>query len=205
MSMSASEKALMLERIFAASPVPSPYAKYLNLVVSVKRPLSMAATFSLVFVLISGSVTYAAEKSLPGDPLYAVKTQLVEPIIDKLSFKTEKKLEWEEKKVERRISEAEKLAAEDKLDEERAAKLEKKIEKSSQAFAALAEKTASSTATSSEGHKVKVEKLKKDFVEKIEKKERSERRGESKENNQDNREEKVKRLKEAAVKSLDLK
>jgi hypothetical protein len=187
MSMSAREKAAMLKSIFDA-PVESPYVRLFNISFFASRQ-AMAMAFSLLLVLFTGTAAYAAERSVPGDALYLIKTEVFEPIVGRFKLKPENQLAWEAEKIERRISEVEKLVSENKLDEEKVRGLEKKIEKASAAFAIVAERAASSTASTTAAHKVKVEKLKNDLIEKI---------GEKKE-------ESAKRLKDAAVKGLDIK
>jgi hypothetical protein len=154
--LSEAEKSAMLRQILATSTV-SPYTKYLRVYVPV----------CLMFILIFGSVSYAAQGSLPGEKLYTLKTRVVEPLIGTLHTLPEEKVAWEEEKVSRRITEAEQLATQNKLDESKTLELEEKIEKSSRAFAKAAEQSASSTATSTKGHEEKVEKLKQTFREKF--------------------------------------
>lgn len=193
------EKSLMLEGVFAA-PIKSPYARYVRVFAFVRRPVM---ALSLIIVLGFGSVVYASEAALPGEKLYAVKTKVVEPILDKINSSPEKKFTWEEKKVVRRIEEAESLAKENKLDEVKTLELEKKIEQSSISFVVAAEAVASTTATSTKGRQEKVEKLKQDFRNKLE--EKNENKSGEKDNEQKEREEKIKRLKDKAVKSLESK
>lgn len=78
------------------------------------RPIAAA----LVLVLVFGSgVSYAAENSLPGDALYAVKTAVNEPVRVALATNAEAKAEVQIELAERRIEEAATLAAEGRLDD----------------------------------------------------------------------------------------
>lgn len=116
------EKARMLENIFS-TPIESPYYR-------------MRAVFAsaLIFVISFGGAIYASEVSVPGDLFYPIKINVVEPVLTVVNFRPEEKIVWEEKKVIRRIEEAEALLLENKLDDNRMEELERRIEKSSKAF-----------------------------------------------------------------------
>jgi len=68
------------------------------------------------FVLLV--VPFMAERSVPGDSLYAVKVHLNEEVRSTLTFDTVQKVEWETERVNRRIAEARLLASEGRLTEE---------------------------------------------------------------------------------------
>lgn len=76
-------------------------------------------SFAGVFVmcLIVG-IPLIAEKSLPGDTLYAVKVQFNEEVRSSLSFSSYAKVEWETQRLGRRITEARLLASEGRLTDE---------------------------------------------------------------------------------------
>ncbi len=187
------EKSLMLKSILA-TPVKSPYTRYLKVLVYVKRPMAMAL---IVFVLFGSTAVFASQNALPGEKLYALKTKVVEPFIGKFNTLPEEKLSWEEERVSRRIAEAEALAEDNKLDEAKTAELEKKIEKSSQAFVEAVEKTAERGATSTQGREEKVESLKKKFRENLETNKIGDDKG--------SHGPEVKRLKEKALKTVESK
>lgn len=209
------EKSAMLEKIFKAQ-IESPYSTsywYFNIF---QKPLTGALLVMLI--MITGtSVAYTAEHSLPGETLYAVKTQVFEPIRDLVNTSPIQKLEWEEKKVERRIMEAEELAKNNKLDEKRTRELEQKIERSSAAFSAAAKKVASSTATTTSGRDRQEQEIKKSLRAKLEekksvwitvdldeeKKNKDENDDDEEEENNKNKESRIKRIKDRAVKALD--
>ncbi len=67
--------------------------------------------FGLVILLIAATtgVAAAAEGSIPGDTLYPIKIHVTEELRSALARKPESKAEWETKRVERRLSEAEKV------------------------------------------------------------------------------------------------
>lgn len=180
----------MLERIFAA-PIPSPYTRYLRVLVYVRKPVVMSLA---LFLVLSTSVAYASQKALPGETLYAIKTRVVEPLIGVTTFAPIEKLEWEQEKVVRRITEAKALVEKDELDEEKTKSIEKDIEKSSLKFGAAAEEISKRSATSSEKQAEKNEELKRRFRENLDIK-----KGQ-RENKDDD---KIERLKDRAVRALD--
>lgn len=196
-SLSRAEKDAMLENIFKA-PVESPFFEWKEVSSFFRKPL-MAGYVLASFALALTSVAYTAEMSVPGETLYAVKTAVFEPIRDQITLSPEEKLEWETEKIERRIEEAEALAEEQKLDDEKTAELEEKIRKSSAAFSKAADKVASSTATTTEGRAKKAEALKESFRKKIKE------RGDDDREERSEEKEKIKKLKDRAVKALDEK
>ena len=80
-------------------------------------------------VLISGGVSYAAEGSLPGDLLYPVKLGVNEEVGAWAAFSAESSAHWEVKRAERRLEEAETLAAQGNLDVNVSAAIEEKFER----------------------------------------------------------------------------
>lgn len=81
----------------------------------------------LVMVSSSGVLSYAAESALPGAFLYPVKVRVTEPIIASLSLTLERKARWEVKRTERRLEEAEALAAASKLTPEASEEITKRL------------------------------------------------------------------------------
>lgn len=78
------------------------------------RPV--AAVLVLGLFISSGGISYAAESALPGDILYAVKTNVNEPIKGALALSASAKTEWAMAVAGKRIEEAATLAAEGRLD-----------------------------------------------------------------------------------------
>ncbi|MFT5849926.1 MAG: hypothetical protein ACI9H6_000754 [Patiriisocius sp.] len=70
---------------------------------------SFAGVFML-FVVVG--VPLIAERSVPGDVLYPVKTQITEELRSSLTLSSYAKVEWETERLERRVSEARLLASE---------------------------------------------------------------------------------------------
>ncbi|MBP9749937.1 MAG: hypothetical protein KBD21_04380 [Candidatus Pacebacteria bacterium] len=83
------------------------------------RSLASAAA---VFLFIA--IPVAAEQALPGDALYPVKVRLNEGIRAQLTFSPYEKMQWETKRIERRVAEARLLAQEGNLTEEKEEVLE---------------------------------------------------------------------------------
>ncbi len=80
----------------------------------------IAGAFCAVFIV---SLTYLAERAVPGDSLYAVKVRFNEEVRSTLAFSPYEKVVWETERLNRRISEARLLASEGKLTEEVEAKV----------------------------------------------------------------------------------
>ncbi|MDP3962935.1 MAG: hypothetical protein Q8Q39_00350 [bacterium] len=72
----------------------------------------------ILALLISGSTSFAAEGSLPGDALYPVKIHVNEEVRGWLAASAEAQSQWESRRVERRLQEAEQLAAKGRLSAE---------------------------------------------------------------------------------------
>ena len=125
--MTQAEKSAMLHNVFLA-PIESPYTRFFrefSYVYSSRVRTVMAVC--LVFVLSTGGVAYASGRALPGDVLYGFKTKIVEPVLDVVNnISPEKKVAWEEKKIDRRLGEAEKLARDNKLNETNSKELERR-------------------------------------------------------------------------------
>ncbi len=93
--------------------VESPWASELLSMEVVTRP---ALASVLVALLVGSTISYAAEVALPGDPLYWVKTGVSETVADIITVSDAAQVEWDARKVERRLEEALALAAADRLD-----------------------------------------------------------------------------------------
>lgn len=90
-----------------------------------------------VLLVISGAggVSLAAEGAVPGEVLYPVKIHVNETVRSVLTTRPDQKVAWEAERVERRIREAETLAARGELTEEHSVTLAESVEKHSQALA----------------------------------------------------------------------
>ncbi len=89
------------------------------------RPVS----FAFAFVLIVGiGTSYAAETALPGDPLYAIKVGVTEPMQGVLNVSPVAKAEWDTELLSRRLEEAATLAAKGNLSNAARSTIEAQIE-----------------------------------------------------------------------------
>ena len=94
-----------------------------------KKFMPIAALITLL-ALLGGGTSLAAEKSLPGDPLYAVKVNINEPIAEALTFSASGKAKLDAGLAAKRLAEADALAAQGKLDATTTAELEAAFEAS---------------------------------------------------------------------------
>ncbi len=77
----------------------------------------------LLVLILGGGVSFAAEKAVPGDALYSIKTGVNENVRGAFTVGSESEANWEARLTERRLEEAGKLEAEGKLDADVEAKL----------------------------------------------------------------------------------
>lgn len=78
----------------------------------------------IITALAGGGVSAVAESALPGDALYAVKVSVNEEVRAAFTFSAESKANWEARRAERRLEEAEKLSVENRLSADARAKVE---------------------------------------------------------------------------------
>jgi len=91
--------------------------------------MTRALAAFLVVILVGGTgIAYAAEGSLPGQPLYAVKLNVTEPIQTALAATPAARAEVHVALAQRRVEEAEALAAQSSLDSTTTAQLEQNLE-----------------------------------------------------------------------------
>ncbi len=90
----------------------------------------------VLIVVLAGGTSAFAEKAVPGDLLYGVKVSVNEPIAGIFAVTKEEKVEWQERLVERRLVEAQKLVAQNNLKENTRAYLESKIQNQVAEFSA---------------------------------------------------------------------
>lgn len=82
----------------------------------------------IVFLLLIGGTSAYAEKSIPGDSLYKIKIYINEPAAGIFTLSKEEKAEWQERLIERRLDEAQKLISQNKFDEQTRTYIQGKIE-----------------------------------------------------------------------------
>lgn len=73
----------------------------------------LVSAFAAFVIVVSGSVSFAAEGSYPGDFLYPVKIYINEGVEGSLSFSSEDKLAWRVERLERRLDEVVTLVSRD--------------------------------------------------------------------------------------------
>ena len=126
-----------LENTFASNtPVKSPIRVTSNTYLFFSSRMVSSFAFVLVVAVVGGGTAYAAEAAVPGDPLYAVKVNVTEPVRAALAFTPEAQADWHTKAVERRLKEAEVLAARGTL----TADLKERLEANFEMHTAVVEK-----------------------------------------------------------------
>ena len=103
------EKSAMLSNIYRTeiAPEPSPIASPFIFSSLFMREKVMIALASLVLILTGGG--YAAAGSLPGDPLYGIKVNVLEPLALQLTFDETAKDEYKIELLKRRVAELQEL------------------------------------------------------------------------------------------------
>lgn len=100
------------------------------------KPMAIAMVL-LVAITAGGGASLAAENSVPGDVLYPVKVGINENVRGAFAFSQEAKAEWKIQQVERRLQEAEKLAAAGDLSAEAAAKIETEFDEHTESMTSI--------------------------------------------------------------------
>lgn len=123
--LSTDERARMLSVLhehIASNPVRKPAARFaayramIDMVLAyARRPAFAFAAAVLIIMVFGGATAYAAQGSLPGDPLYAVKVDVMEPLQTALTFSAAGKIVLQQTLAERRLDEAVMLANKGKL------------------------------------------------------------------------------------------
>lgn len=88
---------------------------YKTITIPFARVAQIGAAFAVLVLIV---VPFMAERSVPGDGLYAVKVRFNEQVRGTLALDPYQKVEWETERLNRRIAEAKLLASEGKLSEE---------------------------------------------------------------------------------------
>ena len=111
----------------------SAFAEMLTLkpLISKLKPMPIILIIAL---LIGGGTSFAAEGALPGDVLYPIKVSVNEEVRSFVAISNEAQAKWDARRAERRLEEAEKLAAEGRLNAETRADIESRFESHTKAF-----------------------------------------------------------------------
>ncbi len=86
-----------------------------------------ASLIALLVVSLTGGVSYAAQDSLPGSPLYSIKN-ITEEVRAAATLSPKADADWDTRRIERRLEEANTLAAQGKLTTSTEAQLAQKIQ-----------------------------------------------------------------------------
>ncbi|PSO45695.1 MAG: hypothetical protein BRC25_01335 [Parcubacteria group bacterium SW_6_46_9] len=81
----------------------------------IRRSFGRVALGAAAVCLMVGGLTYAAQDSLPGSPLYTVKTHINEPVMTTLAWSDSREAQTESTLAARRISELQELLNSNKL------------------------------------------------------------------------------------------
>ncbi|MDR3571414.1 MAG: DUF5667 domain-containing protein [Candidatus Pacebacteria bacterium] len=110
------------------------------------NPRFQFATATLGLILITGSGTaFAAQNALPGDPLYGIKVNIEEPLMGAFATSPEAKANWNAQLAAIRLSEAERLAAQNKLTPAAASAIAGGLNQAAEGFDANVAELATST------------------------------------------------------------
>ena len=104
----------------------------------------MIPVILILAVALSGGTAAAAQNALPGDALYVVKTEINESVLAAFSWSAEKKAEFQERLIEKRLDERAELIEKSKitplLEEKVAKQIEKHVNKTKELVAKLEKK-----------------------------------------------------------------
>ncbi|MDD3662668.1 MAG: DUF5667 domain-containing protein [Candidatus Pacebacteria bacterium] len=102
----------------------SPWVSYFSFINSKSlQGMAFYLIIPLIVVFTGGAVAFASQDSLPDDILYPIKVNVLEPLGGAFKFKQESKATYQSNLASLRLSEAEVLARQDKLDREKEDKL----------------------------------------------------------------------------------
>jgi hypothetical protein len=76
---------------------------------------SLSIAIALILAISLNTISYAAEPSLPGEPLYGFKVAISEPLQGVIKTSSQAQAQWNNELVEKRLNEAEILAQRNKL------------------------------------------------------------------------------------------
>lgn len=139
------ERAFILDKVLRGS-IKSPYWSPHAIAAYVGRSGVRVFSFATILLLSGGgTAVLAAERSVPGDMLYSIKVNITEPALDKIYDTVEEKARWQGEKTVRRLREAETLALQGRLDEEKSKVIEEKIKEHGEEFYAVISDLSTST------------------------------------------------------------
>ena len=115
-----------------AKPLQSPYQSFFNILSPLTSTLRMPAmALALILVVtLGGATAFAAAGTLPGDTLYPVKVNVIEPVQGLFSLSPEAKAEWQVSLAETRVEEVVRLADKEQLTSEEGAQGQARFDRS---------------------------------------------------------------------------
>lgn len=134
------EKAHILNSVMKSSSTPdvrlikSPWSFHIFVSTITRNKLAYYVVIPLIVILMGGGAVFASGNSLPGNFLYPIKVNLVEPIIGSTISNAEAKAKYESQLATKRMMEAETLARLGKLDEKNQRKINDLIEIHTESF-----------------------------------------------------------------------
>lgn len=128
-SLSKNEKEGMLARLTEyAEKNPINSVENVSWFTFVTKP-AFAFVMASIVIIIGGNISYAAADSLPGDLLYPIKIHVNEKIKGAFTITPKAAAKWEEKKIENRLDEVERLVEKGEFDTQKRVQVEKEVEK----------------------------------------------------------------------------
>ncbi len=106
-----------------------------------KAEFKFIYVLALVVFIIGGGAAYSAQSSLPGDKLYPLKVDLIEPLQYTMAVGTVAKANVEAEHIETRLQEAEELDLKGKLSTSSKEELEQSLENHTDSFVHLVKDT----------------------------------------------------------------
>jgi len=116
----------MKEHPLSVSAEAKPVLSFYTFEFFVRRH-SALAVFALVFFL-SGTTSVFADKALPGDTLYPLKTSVNEKVLGWFATSPDSRAEWQLSLADRRLQEIQKLSVSEKMTPDIRMELEEKID-----------------------------------------------------------------------------
>lgn len=124
----------MREHPVSVRPIQSPYQRFFD-VLSPLTSLRMPgiAIIGILLVTLGGATTFAATGALPGDPLYPLKVNVIEPVKGLHAVSPEEKARWQVSLIETRVQEVEQLALKERLTQGEGKKSRERFDRHAQA------------------------------------------------------------------------
>jgi hypothetical protein len=127
------ERSQIFRRIQSSSPASeavakNPWTTYSFMLVWNRNRTLYCAVISCLIILSARQIAYASQDSLPGDALYKIKIDIVEPLRGAFIFSSGAKAQYESSLVIKRLVEAETLASQNKLDDSKQKQISALIE-----------------------------------------------------------------------------